>query len=179
MWEYEAYRLVSHGEKCTPTFLDIAKPAKGSTITDFGTGSGKGAVALKKAGLVVTTTDIADNCRDHDALHIHFNLHDMREPMPWRTEYGFCCDVMEHIPPEDVNAVLTNIMTCAKTTFFQINTLPDAYGALIEQPLHLTVKPYKWWTQTIADLGYEITWSDYDIVASQFLVVNRRHNQGE
>jgi hypothetical protein len=171
MWEYESYRVTSHGEKCTPTFLEVAKPPEGSTVIDFGCGTGRGAIALKEAGLVPTTVDIADNCREHEALRLPFYLHDMREPLPnARADYGFCCDMMEHVPTDAVVATLTNIMDCAPIAFFQINTLPDAMGVHIEQPLHLTVKPFKWWKKTFEDLGCEILWSDYDIVASQFLV---------
>lgn len=175
MWEYEAYRVTSPGETCVETFLEHAKPAKGATITDFGTGSGKAAVKLKEAGLVVTTTDFADNCRDVAAIHMLFHLHDLREPMPWKTQYGYCCDVMEHIPPDDVETVVSNIMNAAPTTFFQICHQPDAMGVLIEQPLHLTVKPYSWWKELFERLGCEVVWDEYDVVSSQFLI----HKKGE
>lgn len=172
MWEHEAYRVTSPGETCVETFLEAAKPRKGATITDFGCGTGRAAVKLAEAGLVVTTLDITDNCRDTAALHMLFHLHDLREPVPFKTEYGFCADMMEHIPPDDVETVLRNILDAAPTTFFQINTMPDAMGVLIEQPLHLTVRPYTWWREVMFKkrLGCEVLWEDHDAIACQFLV---------
>jgi hypothetical protein len=171
MWEYEAYRVTSPGETCVETFLEQAQPPKGSSITDFGTGSGKAAVKLKNAGLVVTTTDFADNCRDVEAIHMLFHLHDLCDPIPWKTQYGYCCDVMEHIRPEYVEKVITNIMNAAPITFFQICHQPDAMGVLIEQPLHLTVKPYSWWKDLFeSKLDCTVVWSEQDVVSSQFLV---------
>jgi hypothetical protein len=73
---------------------------------------------------------------------------------------------MEHIPPEDVDAVLTNIGCAAKRVFFAISTQDDVCGALIGEPLHLTVKSPFWWHSRLKKLGFRIDWSDYtdDIV---------------
>jgi hypothetical protein len=59
-------------------------------------------------------------------------------------------------------------MASAETVFFQIATAPDMLGALINQRLHLTVKPLAWWWELFGRLGYAVTWTretaDYAIL---------------
>lgn len=62
------------------------------------------------------------------------------------TDYGFCADVLEHIPPEQVDGVLAGIAKRIETSaFFKISTLPDSCGKLIGETLHMTVRPVGWW----------------------------------
>ena len=76
----------------------------------------------------------------------------------WGTEkvwkVGYCCDVMEHIPPEHVEAVLMRIFAHCDRVFFGISFNPDHFGpALVGEPLHLTVRPYVWWRDLLADMA--------------------------
>jgi 3-polyprenyl-4-hydroxybenzoate decarboxylase len=78
---------------------------------------------------------------------------DLTEPIPVSSPYGICCDVLEHIHPDDVMQVLENIMQSAEKVFFSIGTTPDNCGVLIGQELHLTVRPHEWWQQALSTLG--------------------------
>jgi hypothetical protein len=57
--------------------------------------------------------DFADNCLDEDirpmletqAHALRFVEHDLTEPLTQSATYGFCTDVLEHIPTEDVDKV--------------------------------------------------------------------------
>lgn len=60
-------------------------------------------------------------------------------------DFGFCADVMEHIPTEKVRDVLLNIRDKAEVVYFRISTVPDLMGATIGEKLHLTVAPAAWW----------------------------------
>ena len=109
-----------------------------------------------------TLVDFAINCLDPDVKDlidsglddwISFVEHDLTQPIDLRSDYGFCCDVMEHIPEEDVDAVLTNILQNSLHVFFQISTVEDHFGHAIDEigdHLHLTVKPYTWWLKKFA-----------------------------
>lgn len=169
IWEVPEYRNYSPGEHAAETFLSLADLTNRSVI-DFGCGTGRGGLALAKAGANVVLLDFADNCRDEAAKHLPFEVHDLNRPLKRIAEYGFCTDVMEHIPTEDVSLVVNNIMRSAPTVFFQIGTVPDTMGKLIGQQLHMTVQPHDWWKELFDRLGYSIGWSLEQDHCSSFLV---------
>lgn len=154
MWSFPAYRNEAPGEHCVAKFVEIAGPDHGDTVIDFGCGTGRASIELDRAGLAPRLVDFAANCRDVAAMHLPFYQLDLTEPMPIRADYGYCCDVMEHIPPADVDKVLTNIFNSVREgVFFQISTVPDAFGAVINQRLHLSVFPHDHWLSRLRELG--------------------------
>lgn len=161
------YRAVAPGEHMASTFLQQARPERDAECIDFGCGTGRGALMLALfGGLRVHMLDFADNCLDPDVAaactsqpqRISFRMHDLTEMPPENAAYGYCCDVMEHIPTADVRKVLGNIMASAQHVFFGISTVPDVMGKRIGQDLHLTVRPMAWWIKQITDLGAIVHW---------------------
>jgi SAM-dependent methyltransferase len=169
MWTEDAYRMTAPGEHCVPTFLSVAKPT--GRVIDFGCGTGRAALALRAAGLEVLLVDFTANSRDAEARELPFLRHDLTEPLPVSAPFGYCTDVLEHIPTDKVEAVLRNVTDAAETVFFQISTVPDRMGDLIGQTLHLTVRPHVWWKARLAALG-EVTW-EYAAEESSLFVVTR------
>ena len=157
IWTHKDYRANSPGERLVPYFLDqipgfLSKA--GESIVDLGCGTGRAGAALAREGFNVFLLD-------------HVNAVDPVINLPlilanlWELEkiasfhWFYCCDVMEHIPPEKVDAVLDNIagMT-TKGGFFQIALFPDEwYG----ETLHLTVESREWWTQKLLDRWQYVT----------------------
>ena len=168
MWDFDSYRESSPGERVVDLFIDIVNP-KGKVI-DFGCGTGRAGIKIREKGLDVLLIDFTDNCRDEEAQSIPFIQCDLTKKIPAKSEYGFCTDVMEHIPTKDVETVIRNILNSAKTVFFQISTIEDSMGELIDQPLHLTVKPHSWWRDLFTSLGYEILWNDSNEINALFVV---------
>jgi len=176
MWAHEQYRSIAPGEQIAPEFLNIARPRNGAKIIDFGSGTGRGsraiAILANLAGIDVDIEmlDFADNALDEDVAElckqdgttkIRFTQHDLTKPVPFAAEYGFNTDVMEHIPPEQVDLVLTNILQAARHVFFQISCVDDACGKLIGHALHLSVHEPAWWKKKFEDLGCTIHyWRD-------------------
>lgn len=146
IWDVPAYRTVSPGERLLPYILDALQPSRGAKIIDFGCGCGRATQALSCQGYDVLGIDFAPNCLDPDIM-VPFciaNLWDL--PKDISGDFGVCCDVMEHIPPEKVDAVLANISKAVRSRiYFNISLRPDQCGAFIGQPLHLTVMPHTWW----------------------------------
>lgn len=166
VWSCKEYRRNSPGEKAVAKFLELAEPH--GRVIDFGCGTGRAAVKISEA-CDVLLVDFADNCRDPEAQHLPFLMHDLTKPMQEKAPFGFCSDVMEHIPPEDVDSVIQNILNAADTVFFQISTLPDDYGqVLVGEELHLTVKPHAWWREKF--LFRRIIWEEETESLASFLV---------
>jgi hypothetical protein len=168
MWSHSGYRDFAPGEASATLFLDVVKPD--GPVIDFGCGTGRGALRIAQAGHEITLVDFAGNCRDEAAKALPFVKHDLTRPLDICAPYGYCTDVMEHIPTDDVEDVIRNIMDSANTTFFQISTVHDSFGEVIGHPLHLTVRPHEWWRQKFIELGYRVTWEDAGEINSSFLV---------
>jgi hypothetical protein len=150
MWQFEGYRWFSPGEQLVD-FIDAHAPERGCVVVDFGCGTGRALVELTKRGFHVVGVDFADNCRDEAAKDLPFLEWDLSLPCPLRAPYGYCCDVMEHIPPNQVDAVLSNIKDSAETVVFRIEYEPDVMGKLIGATLHLSVHPEDWWLSKLAE----------------------------
>jgi hypothetical protein len=168
MWDIPDYRTVSPGEHWAQLFLQQAKPPRDSEAIDFGCGTGRGAWMLCLFGnMRVKMIDFAANCLDHEvaescitqASRISFEVGDLTKPIAAKAAYGYCCDVMEHIPPQDVATVLANILDSANHVFFGIATEPDVMGERIGEQLHLTVQPLAWWVDQLKALGAVVHWS--------------------
>jgi len=170
MWTVPAYRSVSPGELAGNTFVSVVKPEKGSEVIDFGCGTGRGSLWLgAMGGMNVTMLDFASNCLDSDMAtacktqpdKYKFIEHDLMDKPPVVARYGYCTDVMEHIPTEDVDKVLLNILGAAQSVYFRISTEPDVMGPkYMKQPLHLTVQNYGWWCQKFIEHGCSILHSE-------------------
>ena len=171
LWQYDSYRDHSPGEHCIPYYLQRFQPA--SPIIDFGCGTGRASLAIEEASGHPILVDFADNCRDQEAHHLPFVQWDLSKPCPLRAPSGFCSDVMEHIPPEQVDEVIHNILGSAQKVFFQISTVEDQFGALIAKPLHLSVHPHDWWAGTFQRLGYTVEWQEAGDLASCFFVSSK------
>lgn len=171
MWAFNAYRAVSPGELCVDKFLDIVKPS--GLVIDYGCGTGRAGVKIKESGCEVMLSDFTDNSRDVEAMCLPFIQHDLTQPFPKKSRYGYCTDVMEHIPTEDVEKVVTNIMASSDLVFFQISTVPDVMGAEIGQDLHLTVRPHEWWGEMFSNLGFSVLYSERQPDSSIF-IINRQ-----
>lgn len=172
LWQSEGYREVSPGEEIVRDFEFAKKPGP---VIDFGCGTGRAALLLHEDGYEVILVDFADNCRDEEAQSLPFLEWDLSRPCPLSAPYGLCTDVMEHIPPEMVDAVITNILGSAEQVLFQISTVPDLYGSLIQSRLHLTVENHEWWKSKFESLGLDILYEDDRKIASIF-IVRRKHD---
>lgn len=170
MWLFDAYRNYSPGEGLVWAFIDRVKPE--GLVIDFGCGTGRAALELSKRGHDVLLVDFADNCRDQEALHLPFVVHDLTRPLSARAKYGICADVLEHVPTADVPNVIRNIMASAESVLFQVSTVKDQFGAFVGSSLHQTVKPHSWWAMWFGNLCH-IEWQEELPSASLFHVTRK------
>jgi 2-polyprenyl-3-methyl-5-hydroxy-6-metoxy-1,4-benzoquinol methylase len=175
MWAVPQYRIVAPGEDHSPEFIHRCYIDSKTRVIDFGAGTGRGSLAISKTGADVVLVDFASNARDPEASHLPFVQADLSQPMLVRGDYGYCADVMEHIPPEQVDAVLTNIMACVPGCFFVIDFCDDLCGAYIGEALHLSVHPYQWWLDTFMRLGMGVEFSRDEGSRGVFNVTRRAY----
>jgi hypothetical protein len=167
VWKVEQYRATAPGEHLVPLFLEAAgEIPENSTIIDWGCGTGRASKRLyEETDLDITMVDFVDNCLDSEVRDIldeeskkekprlRFIKQDLSKKCDLKSNYGFCTDVLEHIPPEQVDQVLDNVLLCSEHVFFQICTEDDAFGHHpdIQEDLHLTVENYFWWLRKFLD----------------------------
>jgi SAM-dependent methyltransferase len=167
VWGLDDYRKVSPGENAVDLFLTALKQSdtdyKGKTLIDFGCGTGRAGYRLWQEGMKVTLMDFASNCLDDNiqaridtnAKDISFVEHDITKKTSLRAEWGYCCDMMEHLPPEEIDDALSTIFEASDNVFFQIATIKDHFGSHpdINEPLHLSVHDYDWWLKKFNEHG--------------------------
>lgn len=148
MWSRPEYRERSPGLRIVEDAAKLLKPT--GTLCDFGCGTGRAAAWFAKTGLSVTGFDIAANAMtDYDGQFVQGSLWEM--PDFGVFDYGYCTDVMEHLPPEHVEAAIAGIAERVRVgCFFQIALFECHMGDAIGEHLHLTVKPASWWIKLLS-----------------------------
>lgn len=147
IWSHKEYHSNSPGERLVPYFAQHVPFIKGESLIDLGCGTGRAGRLLSQQGLNVFLFDHVEALDTGvDLPFIEGNLWNI--PALIQFDWFYCCDVLEHIPTEKVDAVLDNI--AALTTrggFFQIALFPDEWFGEV---LHLTVESQGWWMQKLA-----------------------------
>lgn len=173
MWMNKSYRSGSPGEHHLEHFMKYVNPV--GSVIDFGSGSGRASLKMHQKGLDVTMVDIASNSTDPVVQNNLCEKFKFAECSLWdmdnlEAEYGYCCDVMEHIPTDKLDKVLQNIYKAVnQAVFFSISTVPDIGGKLINETLHLTVKPLAWWEERLVDAGWKLNVTH--VTSGQFNVI--------
>lgn len=175
IWSRQEYRDAhSPGMDNVDRFMSVLQPKAGSHVIDVGCGSGKAGLEFQKKGLEAWYLDITDAGLDDAVPRSRFQRLPLWSPSAWsgRFDYGFCCDVLEHIPPEYSMLVCDRIMEHCKIAWLQICNQPDEFGPkLLGEPLHLTVQPYSWWLLRLATIGKLI--DARDLCGVSLFVVSR------
>jgi ubiquinone/menaquinone biosynthesis C-methylase UbiE len=156
-----AYRECSPGELFAPLFLNYFKVKAGETLLDFGCGTGRAASAFLEKQLKVTLIDFSAHALDEQMRHlialipdqlqfVQADLATLPETLP-AADWIYCCDVLEHIPEAQVDAVLKGMARCMKKGgYFSICLQEDQFGKAFDLVLHVTVRDKAWWLKKIS-----------------------------
>lgn len=151
VWNRQEYRNVSPGMLETERAAMVCDMRAGMSLIDFGSGPCRATAWFKNVqGMNVVGVDFAPNARETDVPFVEACLWELPDTL-LPADFGFCCDVMEHIPEQKIDAVLQGIASRSKIgCYFRIATRPDKMGPrLINKPLHMTVKEGEFWRRKV------------------------------
>jgi SAM-dependent methyltransferase len=171
MWaSVPAYSVHAPGEHYLKIFQQFAEP--GSTVLDAGTGSGKGAAALKAAGFSVWACDFTFAGFGADVPFFEACLwHNL--PHTGTFDWVYCTDVLEHIPPQFTMLAIHQMLKVArKGLFLTVSLVPDSFGVWAGKSLHQSVFPFTWWKEALAEVGDVI--EARDLISNAVFVVRPR-----
>lgn len=173
VWDIPEYRVVSPGADNVDRFLEVLQPPRGSTVIDIGCGVGNAGLDLERHGMNVTWLDITDAALDPVIDRRQFIEAPLwaRWQRPGGWDYGFCVDVMEHLPVEYTMLALERIVLACRTSWICLANLPDSHGDRIGETLHLTVQPFNWWLVRVGAIGKVV--DARDICGRSVFVVER------
>lgn len=144
IWKQEPYRKVSPGLRYVEEAVSSLGMKPGASVADWGCGLGRCAKWFEDRGYLAVGVDIAANSIEEDVPFVLSSLWDTSR-LP-KVDYGFSSDVLEHIPPDKVMDTLQAMHdTAAIGCYLNIDTIPDAFGILLGDRLHLTVRPAEEW----------------------------------
>lgn len=148
MWKHDVYRKSAPGELMVSDAITQLDMKAGDTVIDFGCGTGRASALFQKLDFNITSVDFAANCLD-DGIKLNFVQACLWELPPLQAKFGYCTDVMEHIPTEKVLDVLQGITERCEAAYFNIATRDDALGCLIGRKLHMTVIDATAWKELL------------------------------
>lgn len=162
VWQRREYRKISPGILDLDRAWLVCSMSKGESLIDYGSGPARATYEFQRRGLRVTAVDIAPNARETEVPFVEACLWDLPDSLEG-SDWAYCCDVLEHIPPMKVDEVLAGIARrTIKGAYFRIATRPDKMGPrLLKRPLHLTVQNADWWRRKV-----EQHWPLVDVVHS-------------
>ena len=133
----------------------------GKWVLDVGCGAGRAGAKFAAKGCRVTLIDWGlDGC----AVPLPEGLptldtclwHDWPPRLGAQADLAYCVDVMEHLPTEFTMAAVRQMLRAARLVFLQIALFNDTFGDKVHETLHLTIQPFHWWRDRLADLGAEV-----------------------
>ncbi len=132
-------------------FFSIAKPQFGARVIDIGSGDGSVSLALKKRGLQVHSFDLVEQ---EPINGIPFHQGCIWHGLPRGPyDFGFCTDVMEHIPTQFVGLAIDRVLASTPRAFFSVCFKKDVHGDAMRDRLHLTIESFNWWRDTFREVS--------------------------
>lgn len=188
LWSSVAeYRMVTPGLESVDRFMEIVKPKvhqkfRPASLLDIGCGTGRAGLKFSELGFDAWWLDfsevglVAEVPRDRFIQMAAWDRYRASTNLWW--DYGYCTDLMEHIPVEFTMLTLHRILSSCRLCWFQIYLVPDVCGERIDEQLHVTVKPFTWWLDHFHALGAEVL-DARDLLNEGFYLVRRGNRLGE
>ncbi len=164
IWDRGKYRLGSPGERIVPMFAARLTPS--CMVNDYGSGTGRAALLLRRLGHPVNMVDIAPNALEEPARAalgpgLTFTLAsawDLPEDFPV-APWGFSAEMLMTIPPAKIELTLENIRRTCENFFCQVYNRIDVR---VGHHANLIQEGPEWWQALL-----EAYWPDVTRIESQ------------
>lgn len=176
-WAVPQYADYAPGEQFVSIFVQMSG-ATGGSVLDAGCGSGRGALALRKAGFDVILCDFTGDGLVPDAQSLRFIETCLWDPLGpklgylfgRKVDYVYCTDVLEHIPPVFTMLVVSRLLEVArKGVFLSISTVQDQFGPWIGKSLHQTVQNFADWRDQLSEVADVVEARDFLVTGLYYL----------
>lgn len=133
------------GHKWAQTVIDFAAALSAGSILDYGAG---------RCTLHQSFQQLMKQRKI--AWHVHWRNYDPAIPdlahRPQPADLVVCGDVLEHVEPECIDAVLDDLQVLAKRAVFLVIATRPAKKTLSDgRNAHLIQEPYSWWLPKITE----------------------------
>lgn len=121
----------TNGHRWAPLVIEIAKDHRCMTVLDYGSGDSSLRRALADAPLLV---------RDYDPAIGE------KAATPAPADLVVCADVLEHVEPDCIDAVLDDLRRLAeRAVFLVVSTIPAKKVLADGRNAHILIRPPSWW----------------------------------
>jgi hypothetical protein len=176
VWDHGNYRQGSPGLRIVPRFLQYARGG-GYVINDYGSGTGRAAVALFNQGFLVNMVDIAENALEDEARALVgrgltftlASLWDLPADFP-HAPWGYCMEVLMTIPEPRMDATLGHIARTCRNLFVQVYHRKDPRAG---HECNLVQWDRERWGEELARYFAQVETIDSHEIATRYLYVCR------
>lgn len=160
IWEKGDYRRGSPGQRIIPVFKGLAD--QGATVNDYGSGTGRAAVALVEAGYRVNMVDLSLTDMEPEAAGLVAqeqatltiaSLWNLPKAFPV-ADWGFCVEVLMTLPPDKLDEVLKNIHKTCKNLFVQVAHWDDLRCGI---RVNTILEDQDWWEEKLNEFWPEVS----------------------
>ena len=158
MWDpndQAKYRLGSAGQRYAKQFL--AYVPEGATINEYGSGTGRAVIEIKKLrpDVKINMIDIAENALEPEAKaligpDVTYTIGDLAtlpDEFPV-VEWGYCVGVLMLVAPEMLDNVMTELRRTCRNIFVEVYNLSD-----VRLDIELTTikQDFLWWDDKLRE----------------------------
>lgn len=152
VWQNGHYREGSCSKRMIPEMLKSIPP--GSTINDYGSGTGRAEVELLKQGFRVNMVDFSDVALEDaaraliDGKRLTYTVADLAAlPVDFPVaDWGICVGVLMTVDPEKLDAILKEIRRTCRNLWIETYDTPDVRRGRDFTTIH---QGGAWWIETL------------------------------